>query len=39
VHVFRLTAPDEIDAEFRAWLVEAYHVGEQQNLDRRTVRT
>lgn len=35
VHVFRLTAPGEIDAEFRAWLAEAYQVGEQRHLRRR----
>ena len=32
VHFFRLTAPGEIDAEFRAWLAEAYAVGEQRHL-------
>ena len=32
VHTFRLTAPSEIDAEFRAWLAEAYAVGEQRHL-------
>jgi hypothetical protein len=35
VHAFRLTAAREIDAEFRAWLVEAYRVGEQKHLKRR----
>ena len=34
VHFFRLTAPGEIDAEFRAWLAEAYAVGEQRHLKR-----
>ena len=32
VHVFRLEAPEDIDAEFRSWLVEAYAVGEQKHL-------
>lgn len=35
VHFFRLTAPGEIDAEFHAWLAEAYAVGEQRRLKRR----
>jgi hypothetical protein len=32
LHVFRLCAPQEIDDEFRAWLAEAYRVGEQRHL-------
>ncbi len=36
VHFFRLTAPGEIDTEFRAWLAEAYAVGEQRHLKGRT---
>ena len=32
LHVFRLTSPDEIDNEFRAWLAEAYQVGKQEHL-------
>jgi hypothetical protein len=32
LHVFRLTSLDEIDDEFRAWLAEAYQVGEQRHL-------
>ena len=32
LHAFRLTHPDEIDADFRAWLAEAYLVGDQQHL-------
>jgi Domain of unknown function (DUF5655) len=32
VHAFRLTAPDEVDGEFAAWLTEAYRVGEQRHL-------
>jgi hypothetical protein len=36
VHEFRLTEPGQIDAEFRSWLAEAYHVGEQKHLQRRT---
>jgi Domain of unknown function (DUF5655) len=35
VHVFRLTASDEIDAEFCGWVAEAYQVGEQRHLKRR----
>jgi hypothetical protein len=34
LHAFRLTAPDEIDDEFAAWLGEAYRVGRQEHLDR-----
>src|SRR5262245_52880318 len=32
LHAFRLTRPDEIDAEFRGWLAEAYAVGAQDHL-------
>ena len=32
VHVFRLETLDDIDAEFRAWMAEAYAVGEQRHL-------
>lgn len=32
VHHFRLTTPAEVDAEFRAWLREAYDVGAQKHL-------
>ena len=35
VHVFRLTSPADIDADFRGWLAEAYRVGQQQHLERR----
>ena len=34
VHTFRLTSPGEVDAEFRAWLAEAYSVGEQRHLEK-----
>ena len=34
LHAFRLTAPAEVDAEFAAWLAEAYEVGEQRHLGR-----
>jgi len=37
VHHFRLTAPAEIDPEFRRWLAEAYAVGEQRHLRPRSV--
>lgn len=32
VHEFRLTAPVEVDAEFRRWIALAYAVGEQRHL-------
>lgn len=32
LHTFRLAQPSEIDADFRAWLTEAYLVGDQQHL-------
>lgn len=32
VHTFRLSDLSEIDDEFRAWLIEAYRVGEQKHL-------
>lgn len=32
VHVFRLSSPEEIDAEPTAWIAEAYLVGEQRHL-------
>jgi len=32
VHTFRLTSPDEVDSDFRAWLAEAYAVGQQLHL-------
>lgn len=32
LHAFRLVRPEEIDAEFRAWLAEAYAVGAQEHL-------
>ena len=34
VHHFRLVSPAEVDADFRAWLREAYAVGAQQHLRR-----
>ena len=34
LHTFRLLGPDEVDAEFRGWLAEAYRVGEQRHLNR-----
>ena len=36
MHAFRLTAPAQIDGEFRSWLAEAYYVGAQKHLQRRT---
>jgi hypothetical protein len=35
LHAFRLAAPNEVDAEFKAWLAEAYDVGAQRHLGRR----
>ena len=32
VHTFRLLKPGDIDEQFRAWLIEAYAVGEQRHL-------
>jgi hypothetical protein len=37
VHHFRLTAPTEIDAQFRRWLAQAYAVGEQKHLRARSM--
>ena len=34
LHTFRLTHPDDIDADFRAWMAEAYRVGNQEHLAR-----
>lgn len=33
VHTFRLTRLSDVDAEFRAWLAEAYRVGCQEHLN------
>lgn len=33
LHRFRIRRPEEIDAEFMAWMREAYAVGEQRHLD------
>lgn len=35
LHAFRLTDRRDVDDEFRAWLREAYAVGEQRHLDRK----
>jgi hypothetical protein len=35
LHAFRLSDLREIDDEFRAWLMEAYRVGEQRHLESR----
>jgi hypothetical protein len=34
LHAFRLTGPDDVDADVRAWLAEAYRVGRQEHLRR-----
>lgn len=36
VHVFRISSLDEIDADVRSWLKEAYAVGEQKHLKRKS---
>jgi hypothetical protein len=36
LHTFRLAAPEDVDDEFAGWLGEAYAVGAQQHLRRRT---
>jgi hypothetical protein len=36
---FRLTDSRDLDAEFRAWLVEAYAVGQQRHVRNRIRRT
>ena len=36
VHTFRITSPCDIDEDFRSWLAEAYSVGEQRHLERRS---
>jgi len=35
VHFFRLGSSEQLDAEFRAWLAEAYAVGQQEHLERK----
>jgi hypothetical protein len=32
LHAFRLVGPDDVDAELRSWLAEAYQVGRQDHL-------
>jgi hypothetical protein len=34
LHAFRLTSPDDVDAEFLDWLAEAHAVGEQRHHQR-----
>jgi hypothetical protein len=34
LHAFRIERASDIDDEFRAWLAEAYRVGEQRHLER-----
>src|SRR5262249_36259737 len=36
LHAFRLHTLAEVDEEFRAWMAEAYRVGEQRHLVRNT---
>ena len=38
VHRVRLTAGEEIDAELRRWYAEAYQVGEQRHLARKSAK-
>jgi hypothetical protein len=35
VHVFRISQPSDIDAEFRRWMAEAYLVGKQEHLEQK----
>jgi hypothetical protein len=35
LHTFRLTRPSDVNREFRAWLAEAYAVGEQRHLQKK----
>ena len=37
LHAFRLERPEEIDAEFRGWLADAYAVGAQEHLPRKAL--
>jgi hypothetical protein len=37
LHAFRLYGPDDVDADVRAWLAEAYRVGRQEHVRRPTV--
>lgn len=32
LHAFRLSTPDDVDAEFAGWVAEAYRVGAQEHL-------
>jgi Domain of unknown function (DUF5655) len=32
LHAFRLSGPDDVDTDVRAWLAEAYLVGRQHHL-------
>jgi hypothetical protein len=34
LHAFRLRTPEDVDGRVRAWLAEAYEVGNQRHLDR-----
>ena len=34
LHAFRLLGPDDVDADVRSWLAEAYRVGQQKHLRR-----
>ena len=33
LHAFRISDPRDVDAQFKAWVKEAYAVGEQRHLD------
>jgi Domain of unknown function (DUF5655) len=35
VHTFRLSEPADVDADFVAWVAEAYRVGEQRHVERK----
>lgn len=36
VHIFRISTPEEIDEEVLSWLKEAYSVGEQRHLKKKS---
>jgi hypothetical protein len=38
VHHFRITDSKDIDSTFRAWVAQAYRVGQQQHLGKRAVQ-
>jgi hypothetical protein len=39
IHTFRLITPQDMDWDFRAWLAEAYAVGEQRHIGNSSGKT